>query len=506
MIDGVKILCNLNPNQWTNNKNLSFRSWTDITTGEVLYNNRHADIKGLHLSIIDGEAETYCEARGSLPRYYNNGDHNAFDYDYNDFLTTCDLLKTDLSVSAETTDLKRFEFGLNINLPFDISNVYEAVKCYKMNIAGINKINGKRNGIKIDFQQYEIKIYDKGLHQTKKPSRLMRFEVVVKKMEYAKKLGVKTLADLQNKDVWLKLSERILEIWSDIIFIDKSLDYRQMTEHRQKKYLRFLDVNYWCNLNRNTYYKAKNDLKKFQSLYSKGINAKEVITGLFIEKLQKLTTLTPEEIGDKLTKFQNQKNNEDFNQKEQRLKNENWRQINHLDKGLKTGNILPDIYTHFYKENNSKNNNTNSSKKSPKKIPQLNQKNRCKCMSCKKELTNKRANAKFCGLKCKNQYNGKRRTKERQKNRVQEIKALKKLLPKLERLNLPLLVIYKADGLQYADHLSQNEIHAPKDWIRQIKKVMITNDKNTPPQTFTTLRAKQLIREITKINKGGPPE
>mgnify|MGYP007093470628 CR=1 FL=1 len=54
MIDGVKILCNLSPSDWTSNKNLSFRSWTDLSTGEIPHDSKHADLKGLHLSIISG--------------------------------------------------------------------------------------------------------------------------------------------------------------------------------------------------------------------------------------------------------------------------------------------------------------------------------------------------------------------------------------------------------------------------------------------------------------------
>ena len=115
-------------------------------------------------------------------------------------------------------------------------------------------------------------------------------------------------------------------------------------------------------------------------------------------------------------------------------------------------------------------------------------------------LKEKSPKAKFCGLKCKNHYNGKRRTRANQKKRVQEQRELKKIIPKLPETNLALLVIYKADGLQYADQLKQCEIKAPPDWIRKIKRVLITDDKTAPPLEFTTLRAKELIRQITNIN------
>lgn len=491
MIDGVKILCNLNPSDWTSNKNLSFRSWADLSTGEIPHDSKHADLKGIHLSIISGNTGTFCNLRGSLPKYFNNGENNAFDYDYSDFLTTCDLLRDDLKINPKEAVLRGFEFGVNINLPFDISAIYEAVKSFKMNICGINKVEGKRNGVRFDFQQYEIKIYDKGQQQTGKKSRLMRFEIVVKKMAFVKSLGIKTLADLQNTRVWVELSKILLKVWAEIIFIDKLLRYKLMSNHQQKKYLRFFDIHYWANLNRNTYYKAKNDLNKLQTLYEGKHNAKQIIYTLIAEKCQKLTTLSSAEIGDNLTKLQGQNNTQENVKNATPLKKSFWRQFNHLDKGLNTGN---NSNTNLIENTTNKilnNKKENNKKKKPKKSI---------CMNCKKELKNKKASAKFCGLRCKNHYNGKRRTKERQKQRATEVRELKKLLPKLKALNLPLLVIYKADGTQYADHLQQSEINAPAEWIRQVVKIVIMDEKSTPLVCFTTLRAKQLIREITNIN------
>lgn len=501
MIDGVKILCNLNPSDWTNNKNLSFRSWADLSTGEIPHNSKHADIKGLRLSIISGNTGTFCNLRGSLPKYFNNGENNAFDYDYRDFLTTCDQLGDDLKINPKEAILRGFEFGVNINLPFEIATIYEAVKCLKMNICGISKIEGKRNGLRFDFQQYEVKIYDKGQQQTGKKSRLMRFEIVVKKMAFVKSLRIKTLADLQNKAVWLELSKILLKVWDEIIFIDKSLKYRLMSNHQQKKYLRFFDIHYWANHNRNTYYKAKNDLSKLQTLYEGKHNAKRIIYDLIAEKCQKLTTLSSAEIGDNLTKSKERNNTQGNKENATTEKKHFWRQFNHLDKWLILGNIYTPNLSSINIKNNTLKSNTNLSKKNNKNTHAQEYKpKKNKCMNCKKIITQKKANAKFCGLKCKNHYNGKHRTKERQKQRATEVRELKKLLPKLKGSDLPLLVIYKAEGMQYADLLSQREINAPPEWIRQIIKVLIMDEKNTSPLEFTTLRAKQLIREITNIN------
>ena len=157
-------------------------------------------------------------------------------------------------------------------------------------------------------------------------------------MAFVKSLGIKTLADLQNTRVWVELSKILLKVWAEIIFIDKLLRYKLMSNHQQKKYLRFFDIHYWANLNRNTYYKAKNDLNKLQTLYEGKNNAKQIIYTLIAEKCQKLTTLSSAEIGDNLTKLQGQNNTQENVKNATLLKKSFWRQFNHLDKGLNTGN------------------------------------------------------------------------------------------------------------------------------------------------------------------------
>lgn len=100
-------------------------------------------------------------------------------------------------------------------------------------------------------------------------------------------------------------------------------------------------------------------------------------------------------------------------------------------------------------ENTSKKILNDRKEKSKKKKPK-----KSICMNCKKELKNKKASAKFCGLKCKNHHNGKRRTQARQKQRVNELRELKKLLPKLKSLR-PSFVDYLQSGRNAIRRLPQ---------------------------------------------------
>lgn len=501
MIDGVKLLCNLSPTDWTNNKDLSFHSWINASTGEIFRNNRHSNIYGLHLSIKEGETDTYCNVRGSLPKYYTKGKTNAIDYTFSDFLHTCKELEQSLKIYPKYATMQNVEFGANLILPFYCSIVFESVKSYKKYAYSPYTKNGKILGIVFKLQQYSIKIYDKGLQETGKKSQMMRFEIAVNKMVWINRrkkeknrlqLNIRTLADMQSKEVWAELTKELIIIWDSVIFVDNYLNYKEMTNHEQKKYLHYRDIHYWTNLNNKQYCLAKQHLNKLQSLYSVGENKQQIILDLITDKCLTLLTTEKNENGNELTEINISKKKSKNIENEQHLKKQKRKGFNYLDNGLN----MVDIPHAFLLENKTKAvsqkiiSDTNT--KTPKKS---------NCINCKKNLTEKKSNTKFCSVKCKNQYNERERTKANKKKREDEKEQLKKVTEELSKTDLKLLIIYKADGMQYADYLQQTEINSSLHWIKQIQKVvLINNNKNAQPVEFTTLRARALVREISKIN------
>ena len=492
MIDGVKLLCGINPKDWADNKNLSFFSRINENTGEIPNNNKFAEKKGLRFSITEKEKNVYYNVRGSLHKYYFEGKTNACDYHLSDFLNTIEDLHQNFKINPETTVLQNIEFGVNIELPFDISHVYECCKSYKMQIFGINKIAGKNNGLRIELQQYKIKIYDKGLQETGKTSRLMRFEIAVNKMEKVKHLGIKNLKNLQSLDVWGGLSEILLKAWDEIIFIDKkSVNYKLLSAIQQKKFLRFLDSFYWENLNRNIYHKSKNHLNKLFSEFGKGDNKKQIIYNLIQEKLQKLQTANPVLFGDKLTAFIPGDSPGEKPENSQPIKTEKWRQINSLDKGLETVTIS---HT-FFKENDDKKDPTNQIHGIEKKKPK-----NCKC--CRKKISGKKSTSLFCSVKCKNKHHQSKKSKTNQVLREKEKIYLQKLLPKIEKGKLWVSITYIAENGLFTDRLYQSEILPPKELIIKIRAVSVaSNSEFKNALQLTTVRAKNLIRAIVKHNQ-----
>jgi len=91
LVDGIKILCiGTNPKSWEANPLLTFATKVDEQTGEIISNTKIAFFKGLHFYLIPSTISTvtHCILRGSLPKYYNNGKDNGYDYSLEMLIST----------------------------------------------------------------------------------------------------------------------------------------------------------------------------------------------------------------------------------------------------------------------------------------------------------------------------------------------------------------------------------------------------------------------------------
>ena len=79
--------------------------------------------------------------------------------------------------------------------------------------------------------------------------------------------------------------------------------------------------------------------------------------------------------------------------------------------------------------------------------------------------------AKLCTDKCRKAFHEREQNNVNQQKRLEELERLEKVLNDLPKTNLSLLIMYKANGLKYADQLRQKEISVSSEWIKQIEKV-----------------------------------
>jgi len=233
MIDGVKIKCiGTTSTDWLNNELLIFSSKVDTSTGEILAKNKIAFYRGLSFHIIPSTiAETdHLIIRGSLAKFYNNGENNAFDYDYRMLCETLQELQQCFKINLKTALIQSFEFGANIEPEQNTNAIIKGLRAYQSyNFTGL-KIDNVFNGVQLKKQDTSIKIYDKAKQVKDVKSNLLRLEYVFNFNKVATKYGFDVLADFLNVDKLNSLKPLLLDVWTNAIFYDKGMRWKQMSQ------------------------------------------------------------------------------------------------------------------------------------------------------------------------------------------------------------------------------------------------------------------------------------
>lgn len=479
MIDGIKIdVPNLLGSEWLANDLLEFFTYTSAKTGELLDGSQAANYWGLTF-IITSSTKTpgvnYRSVRGSLHKYFNKGTHNANDFTFNNLQEVLKDLQSKFGIDPKAAILRNVEFGVNINTPIPVKEVLNNLVAHGNAPFGSLKVDGLHLGKFIGKQQYRSKVYDKGKQYNKPENNLTRIEFAVKKMKYLQPYGITTLSDLQELDKVQALGKLLTAFWDNLIYYDKKINWKQITDFERKKLLYYAAPRNWQEFNPTQRTRAK---KHFQGLISKygAANSQAEISILIGQKWKQLAHK-------KCTRIN-------------RLISETGSKEMYMNYPLE---YRDKTYTNEGKEINLKipgnthlKMNGNLTGKAPHKIHQ-------KCLTCKKDISGKKAGALYCSKKCNNSYQAKKRKHKRHNLKFVETSSLNKLLANLNRARLVLLVEYQDGGTPYADTLHQKEINAPPLWVRKVTRVTVQNQGARA--VLNSHRAKKLIRIISKLNK-----
>lgn len=483
MIDGFKIVTKqFNNSYWINNSQLSFCSKLDENTGEVLDGGAYAIDNGLSFTIYpynETQKVESCYIRGSLAKYFNNGLNNAFDFDMQSVKDALNNLKHIYNLDLDICTVHGLEIGFNIYLPITVEEFLQNLKHLKG--SGLSTIykNRKVIGRKVEFQQYSIKIYDKGKQQSTNEKNFIRFEIAVNKMQFLKSYNIIDLKDIQDSYKIKSVALSLVEWVRKSIYYEKSMKYKSMSNFEQKKWIYFGNSVNWERYTRKQKDKANNYFNRLISDYCTHSIKNEVVS-LMIEKINILTLEKEQSLNQNDNNLSANKRGR-FNQGFKEITAQKRGRFNPLDEGL---NCPP--FTIIQKE-------SKCMKIPPKKIRF--------CKSCNSEMKAKRKGAKYCNKKCNNRYNGMKRTGQNKKRIKEEKQNLYKLLKLVPKRKMILTVSYKSEGVIYSDTLSQNEIQTTKEWIRSVQKVIVTEyRKNSKPVTLTSYRSRQLVKEVNSIN------
>lgn len=248
MIDGIKIL-NLGVDRKLilANDYLNFAGHHLVKTGEELNYPIRSKYQSLDFSI---RPEGVVGLNGSLHKYFNKGEHNHNDYSFQNIQETISDLVNRFSIDIKSTKLNNVEIGLNIILDSSPQKFIKSVINYKGEpFYPMSKAIVKKGmGIECKYDQYYIKIYDKGA-QYELDEHILRIEIKVVRMQYFKQIGLQYLVDLNNRNIYPKLKDLFSKMLNNLLVCDAiKLETLKISNNQDLILSKGVNPKYWVNL------------------------------------------------------------------------------------------------------------------------------------------------------------------------------------------------------------------------------------------------------------------
>ena len=197
------------------------------------------------------------KSKGSLHYLYNDGLHNANDFNFNNLRDTINQIKNDFNVSPFDLILSPIEYAVmvvtNYSVPDIIENTFmEQRKAFNKTAKGeFSIISGNTNNEKRLKFYYK---YDEFPLECRVGT--LRLEVQQKRMRGINKEGIKTLGDLLKRKNLLILSERHFNYYRHLVLCDYTIKLPRTSKYKNQL-TDFKNLNYWRSLVRKS--RAGND-------------------------------------------------------------------------------------------------------------------------------------------------------------------------------------------------------------------------------------------------------
>lgn len=251
MYDGIKIECCVtNPEAWADRLGLVGRYAEQ--SGEVLplpSEANRAACKFIKTPTLNGDRYTL---QGSLHRFYNNGGENDNDYTLDNVKQTLADLQKYYTIDPARSKIHNFEFGVNITLPTGMDAQAYQKYLVSANNKAFEKLNRKRAavGYIAEFNEFAIKVYDKGYQAQTGATDQIRVEIKVNRTRWLDQYGFKKgkdlyLTDLLNPDN-IKILGDILELKiRSLILTPRKIDKRKLSPKQYTTFLECRDARSW---------------------------------------------------------------------------------------------------------------------------------------------------------------------------------------------------------------------------------------------------------------------
>jgi hypothetical protein len=295
LYDGIKIECNLSDRRkW--DASLSLIGRHAEKTGEVLPLASDCKVHGCTFSRVPTNFGAKHIFQGSVHRFFNKGRENNNDYSLSDFKDTIKTLKQQYGINPRRSKVVNFEFGVNISLPPGV----EAQDFQKYLVSayskGFEKLNPRRAavGYIAEFNEYSIKIYDKGFQGRTGETNKIRVEIKVNRTRWLDQFNFDKGKELYIDDLLNKHNIKILgDILdtkiSSLILTPRKVDKSKLSPKQRETFAECRDARSWEEWSS----KQRKDKRKQLSAIFKKVGQPDpvdVLRRLVKDKWNELTT------------------------------------------------------------------------------------------------------------------------------------------------------------------------------------------------------------------------
>jgi hypothetical protein len=288
MIDFVKLKI-LNPDI-DGIRKFPFLDWDQLaneTSGDI--KEYKAKFKGL---TVDIKYNQYLYISGSLHKYWNftqsGTNQNYNDFTFSSLTWTIGDICTRFNLNPANCKIENIEFGVNVNPTIPTNDILMSVINHKGK-PFIQEYEEKKYLRECKHGRYILKFYNKGL-QYRRQDNILRFENKTIRMEHLKGTGIKTLADLLDRDKISPLGMILRCDLGDLLFYDYTIQETELTPSESRLLSKGQASTYWLNLrqtNPENYYKKRNRFRDLVSKHGKQ-NLQETISNLIMIKWDEL--------------------------------------------------------------------------------------------------------------------------------------------------------------------------------------------------------------------------
>jgi hypothetical protein len=205
-----------------------------------------------------------------------------------DFVKTVDDFCSTFNLLPEDLHLLQLEFGLNIRPPLKTNETIRQFVCNAKgdSFGAMRSKQGKPLGIVCELTEYSIKVYDKG-RQYQLPDQLLRIEQKVTCGKFIRRMGIHKLSDLQQPEVWQRLSEELLKTLQNLIIREPSIQENKLSTSKRLFVHQAATAHYWKGLEPNQRLKAKKRLNEIVKRYADR-NLKDCLRITCTEKIKSI--------------------------------------------------------------------------------------------------------------------------------------------------------------------------------------------------------------------------